>query len=617
MDRFQNALRGTGRALGIAVATALLSGFAPTAAATSLQSRWGDGDYVPGEVLVKFKDEESRAQSIGRQSGQELEELDRAGLTRVKIQDDLAVEDAISAYQDDLNVEYAQPNYIYRLQAVPNDSMFGQSWGLRNTGQTVVRGSAPTAPDATHNPGTAGMDMSLVPAWDVVTDCSSVIVGVIDSGMNYNHEDLSANLWSDPGYPNHGYDFVGTTNDPVDLNGHGTHVAGTIGAVGNNGRGTTGVCWKAKLMALRACDSTGRCTSAAEISALSFAVRNNAKVINMSLGGPNFDQALSDAILSASNSGVVVVVAAGNEGANNDSGTTPSYPCNFMHPNIICVAALDQAYELATFSNYGVNSVQVGAPGVNVLSTWAGAETTIADNFHTGSMLSWTATTTTTGGWAYGQRSVSGRSFDVLLDPSGFPSGPPYRANTDDRVYKQFSLGSARVAVLGFAAQFGLATGDFFNVNLRSSGGDPFAAGGTPVLQASGSTSGIIAAPPVDISPCIPNCTVGFQLRSMNGPPSTGVAVLAFSIKTLQLNDVTYNILEGTSMATPHVTGLAAMLRAYNPNYTVDDVVRAINNGGTSVPALVGKTASGKAVNALGSLSYINAPVGVTAAVAR
>jgi subtilisin family serine protease len=615
MERFRFVLRSRGMVLGIALAIALLSAFAPSQAATSIHGR--SGDFVPGEVLVKFRDTQSRAQSISRQSGQELDELDRAGLTRVKIRDEQAVEEAIAAYGQDANVEYAQPNYIYTLQSVPNDSLFGQLWGLQNTGQTVVKGQAPSDPDPTHNPGTAGMDMNLVPAWDLITDCSSVIVGVVDSGLTYNHEDLAANLWSDPAYPNHGYDFVGNTYDPVDLNGHGTHVSGTIGAVGNNGRGTSGVCWKAKLMALRACNTIGECTTASEVSALNFAVRNNAKVINMSLGGPSMDQALSDAILSASNSDVVVVVAAGNNRANNDNASTPTYPCNFRLPNIICVAALDQAYALASFSNFGATTVHVGAPGVNVVSTWAGAQTKITDNFHTGTMLNWTATTTTTGGWAYGQRMVSGQAVDVLLDPSTFPTTGTYHANTDDRVYKRFDLTPARAAVLDFVTQYTLAPFDFLNVNFRAAGGDPFATGEIPVLQLSGSTSGLIAVPELDISQCIePNCTVGFQLRSGNNPPDVGgVGILGFQITTLQLNNVTYNILEGTSMATPHVTGLAAMLRAYNPSYTVADVVSAIKNGGTSVAALVGKTSSGKAVNALGSLSYINAPIGVAATI--
>ena len=134
-------------------------------------------------------------------------------------------------------------------------------------------------------------------------------------------------------------------------------------------------------------------------------------------------------------------------------------------------------------------------------------------------------------------------------------------------------------------------------------------------------TAGRIVAPPeLDISSCITaNCTVGFQLRSMTGPPPSGggAEILAFQITTRQLNNVTYNVIEGTSMATPHVTGLAAMLRAYNPNYTVADVVNSIKSGGTTLASLAGKTTTGKAVNALGSLSYINAPTGVTAVVAH
>jgi subtilisin family serine protease len=617
MNSFQIAVHKR-QLLGVAVGMMLFPVMV-SEAASSIAGR--PGSYVPGEVLVKFKEAaapDARVQSIGFQLNRELEVLDPAGLIRVQLQDGQEVEEALSVYGSDPNVEYVQPNYIYTLQTLPNDPMFGQLWGLRNTGQTVQRDrDYPGEPLSIHNPGTPGSDMNMASAWDLITDCSSIIVGVIDSGINYNHEDLAANLWNDPAFPNHGWDFVNNTNDPMDTNGHGTHVAGTIGAVGNNRLGSTGVCWKVKLMALRACNTSGQCTSATEIAALNFGVDHGAKVINMSLGGPNVDQALSDAVLRAGFRNVVVVVAAGNEG-NDNNGTTPTYPCNFPHPNIVCVAALDQAYDLAQFSNFGRFSVHVGAPGVNVVSTWTGAETILTDTFHTGGILNWTTSTTTSGGWAYGERSIGTQRVDVLLNPARFPEpGTTYRANTDDRAYKRFSL-SGSVATLRFAAQVDLAQGDVVNVNVKDTAGDPFT-GGTRIVQFGGSTDGRIEqSPELDITRCIgPTCMIGFQLRSLTGPPSAGLGILGFRIKTLQLNPVTYNVLAGTSMATPHVAGLAAMLRAFNPNYTVADVVAAIKSGGTPVAALAGKTTTGNAASAPGSLAYINAPTGVTASIVR
>ncbi len=589
------------RTVGLMFA-ALLLPLAPSWAATSFDL--GSGEYVPDEILVRFKDASIRTASIGERSGEEIETLEPAGLSRIRLREGQSVEDALAEYGGDPNVEHVQPNFIYQLKALPNDSLFGQLWGLRNTGQRVVSNPPTQIGDAisTANPGTPGMDMSLEKAWDVITDCSSVVVGVIDSGISYNHQDLAANLWSDAA-GNHGRNFLDSNNDPLDLNGHGTHVAGTIGAVGNNGIGTAGVCWKAKIMSLRTCDATGTCTTANNVSALDYAIANQVKVINMSLGGRGLDPAFSDAVLRANTADIVVVVAAGNEGANND--TTPSYPCNFPHPNIVCVAALDQSYGLASFSNYGATTVHLGGPGVNVVSTWAGSSTTIDDNFHSGGWF-------TSGGWVYQQRTIQGRAVDLLLDPSTFPSGT---FHDGDLVYKQFSLGSARVALLNVAAQVTLGSGNFFDIRMQGSGGNPFPSG-TRLLHGSGSTPGIIAFPTLNISQCGATCSIGFQL--LGTPPVTGgAAIVGFSITTLTLNNVTYKINAGTSMATPHVAGLATMLRAYNPSFTVADVVNAIKNGGTTVAALAGKTTTGKAANALGSLTYISAPTGVTAAVAH
>ena len=150
-----------------------------------------------------------------------------------------------------------QPNYIYHVAAVPNDTQYGQLWAFKNTGQTVNTGTF------TPNSGTSGDDMNIEPAWDRITDCSSVVVAVLDSGVNYNHEDLAANMWNGgSSLPNHGHDFVDNDDDPMDPNGHGTHLAGVIGAVGNNGTGTVGVCQKASIMAVRVLDAAGNVTTA-------------------------------------------------------------------------------------------------------------------------------------------------------------------------------------------------------------------------------------------------------------------------------------------------------------------------------------------------------------------
>lgn len=336
-------------------------------------------EFVQGEILIKFKATVPKAARTAALSYGHIRIADvgRNGLTRVKLGQTDTVETVVTNYSMRAEVEFAQPNYIYRALAnVPNDPEFVNQWALKNTAQTIADASYQT-----NNPGTAGADMNLPRAWDVITDCSSVIVAVVDTGINYNHLDLNQNMWegATEGIYKHGYDFSGNTDDPMDKNGHGTHVAGIIGAVGNNATGTAGVCWRIKLMAVRVLDNLGTGTTSSIVSGLNFAVAHNAKVINMSFGGGTFDPAFYAAVVNAQSSGLVLVAAAGNSAADN--GTTDTFPCDYAGANLICVTALDQNFALASFSNYGVENVHVAAPGTNIRSEWNGLETSISDNF--------------------------------------------------------------------------------------------------------------------------------------------------------------------------------------------------------------------------------------------
>ena len=559
--------------------------------------------FVKDQVLVKFRpiQSEHRLSAVAVRGHTVLADLDRSGWTRINTRAGQTVAEALASYQGDPSVEAVQPNYVYRALLAPNDPSYGQLWGLKNIGQTIGTGSyAPTS-------GTAGADINIENAWDHITDCSSVVVAVIDSGVNYNHEDLAGNMWDGgPGFPLHGTDFVSGDDDPMDLAGHGTHVAATIGAVGNNATGTTGVCWVARIMALRVLDATGSGTTAGIVQAVNFAVSHGAKVINMSLGGGSFDQAFSDALNNARANDVVVVVAAGNSAFDNDL-PGGAYPCKFTHANLICVAALDQNYSLATFSNYGATSVDVGAPGTNVLSAVNGTWSTITDNFNSGGTLNWT---TSGGGWAYRALSLGGSPVDVLANPTTFPSGT-YSNNANQRAFKTFTLGPSAATLLSFSIQFALQPGDFLKLNYRSSGGDPFA-GGVALDSVTGFSGGLVGSD-YDISACASPCSVGFQLSTNASGVDQGVGIAFFAIDQLTLNNTTYDTFNGTSMASPHVAGLAALLRAYNPQFTYVDVANAIKNGGRSVPALAGKTTSGRAADAMSSLAYINAPTALRA----
>lgn len=605
------------RLLTVALHAVLLAG--PASPASALPTAPGKiaGAYVPGEVLVQFRAgaaARGRTASLAAAGHSLLATLDGRGLVRAQVAPGQTVAQAVAAYASDPAVEWAQPNFVYHVTAAPDDPGYPYLWGWKNTGQTVTAVATQPPGSAldytTDNPGTAGADIGLEKAWDLITDCSSVVVAVIDSGVNYTHQDLAANMWDGgAAYPNHGYNFVsgaGST-DPMDRNGHGTHVAGTIGAVGNNAVGTAGVCWKASIMAIRVMDASGSGTTATILQGVNWAVDHGAKVINMSLGGAGFDAAYSAAITYAQSHDVVVVVAAGNEGSDDDA--VPSYPCNFTQPNLICVAALDQAYQLASFSNWGASSVDVGAPGTNIVSTWPGDS--LGDTLDTG----WMGSTTTSGGWSYFALSGGG---SALVDPgSGFTTAS-YANSTDDRAWKSFDLSGTTGAVLRFSAALDVASGDHFRVAWGTAVGDPFGPG-TVVGDETGVSNypSLAAATPLDISGCAgaATCTIGFQLATDASGNGKGVAVAGFSIGTVRLNAASYNTENGTSMATPAVAGLAAMVRAFNPGFTFADTVGAIEGGGRPTGALAGKTTTGRAVDAMGSLAFVNPPTGLAATV--
>lgn len=574
------------------------------------------GHYVPGEILVKYKSTISTSTQknlIEREGAKSIGKILRNSPVRVKLSRELDMENAIEDFKKDPDVEYAQPNYIYHATAIPNDPSFAQAWGFRNTGQQIVSAGGPDSPTNTHNPGTAGLDMKMEYAWNTITDCSSVIVAVVDTGVNYNQTDLVNNMWNGGGsYPNHGYDFVSNDDDPMDLNGHGTHVAGTIGAHGNNGTGTTGVCWRSTLMAIRVLDTTGAGTTAQLVSGINFAVTNGAKVINLSLGGGPFDNALNAAINNAQANSAIIVIAAGNDNNNNDG--SPSYPCSYPQTNIICVAALSQNYSLASFSNYGATSVDVGAPGVNILSAWPGTHTKTLPALNSG----WDLSTYTGSRWGYTTASFDGVAENILALPHNYDYGGSnkYSNNSDSQIWRTFNLSSVDAAVLKFYMVVDTqASNDLLGIYAKSGSTTPMSAG-TKLDEVSGSSSGAAEEYEYDLDAFRGgNMTFGFKLTSDGSITDNGVAVAEMSLETLVLGNNTYNVISGTSMAAPNVAGLAAMIMAYNPSYFYSDVVTSIKNGGVTTASLAGKTATGKAVSGIGSLNYIATPVGGSAVI--
>jgi len=335
-------------------------------------------EYVPGEFLVKFKPDMKKEAVVSLKSEFGLETikvLKRTGIHHLKIRSNVTVDEMIKRLRSSPLVEYAEPNYIRYLDRTPNDPDYPELWGLNNTGQTG---------------GTPDADIDAPEAWDLQTGSSSVVVAVIDSGIDLMHEDLAANLWTNSGeIPGngidddgngyiddvHGWDFRNNDNDPSDTSsacaGHGTHVAGIIGAVGDNGVGVVGVNWNVQIMPLRCLGAFLGIFCAANdsdiIEAIEYYTGFGVRVSNNSYGGGPPSQAMEEVILASHS---VFVAAAGNDGTDND--TSPNYPSNYNLDNIIVVAATDHNDQMAYFSNFGIKSVDLGAPGDGILSTLPG-----------------------------------------------------------------------------------------------------------------------------------------------------------------------------------------------------------------------------------------------------
>jgi subtilisin family serine protease len=257
--------------------------------------------------------------------------------------------------------EYVEPDYIRTINTEPTDSAFadGTLWGLRNTGQ---------------NGGTPGADIGAASAWGITTGSTNVIVAVIDTGIRYTHQELAAQMWRDPATTNFicGTNAIAGNSDPMDDNGHGSHVSGTIGAAANDGNPHVGVAWNVRLMACKFLDSSGSGYVSDEIGCIQFALAKGARIINASYGGLSYSQAEFDAIRSLRDHGVLFVAAAADEGQS-----IPRFPDSYDLHNIVAVAAVDRSDNLATFSSYG-STVHLGAPGVEIFSCWADSDSDYA-----------------------------------------------------------------------------------------------------------------------------------------------------------------------------------------------------------------------------------------------
>ncbi|MDH7570454.1 MAG: S8 family peptidase [Armatimonadota bacterium] len=333
------------------------------------------GEFVPNEVLMAVRPDARQgvAHAVRTVGAIRAEAVPGTALFRMTLPPGKSVFQAIAALQGTPGVEWAEPNYRLRIARVPDGPRFDELWAMRNVGRTF---HSPVCGEIT---GRVGCDIAAHQAWDHSRGSRKVVVAIVDTGIDTTHPNLKENLWVNPGeIPDngkdddhngyvddvHGYDFVHRKGDPRDDHGHGTHVAGTIGASGKDGTGVVGVNWEIRLMALKFLDENGMGTVAGAAEALAYARRFGVPVANNSWGGGAFSRALFEEIKA---SRALFVAAAGN--AHADTDFVPNFPASMELPNILSVAASDPRDDLACFSNWGQQSVDLAAPGVAILST--------------------------------------------------------------------------------------------------------------------------------------------------------------------------------------------------------------------------------------------------------
>jgi subtilisin family serine protease len=338
------------------------------------------------EILVRFRPGvaqntiDTLTQRLNDQVEDQIESV--ANLEIIEDEDGKDAASMVAQYQSLPEVEYAELNSEIKLDHEDggrkhihaDDEMFSRQWGLFNSGQ---------------NGGSAGADIGAMRAWAVTKGSDQVVVAVLDSGVDYSHPDLANNIWTRPpiiaAYRDddltpdgpiddvHGFNVVEDNGDPMDDNGHGTHCAGIIGAEGGNGIGIAGVNWNVKIMPLKFMDAEGTGTTKDAVEAINYVIDRkragvNVRIISASWGSTAKSRAMEDVIRKAYEEGILFVAAAGNSSSDND--VAPHYPSSYNLGNVVSVAALNRRDELASFSNYGAKSVNVAAPGEEILSTW-------------------------------------------------------------------------------------------------------------------------------------------------------------------------------------------------------------------------------------------------------
>jgi subtilisin family serine protease len=569
--------------------------------------------FAADRVIVHWEDDATRSDRLAARADAEAgfeRTLGAPEFQLLELEAGQTVSGALAELNADPAVAVATRDGYDSPHAIPDDPLYGQLWGLSNPG---------IAPGVQNFPNPlAGADIGVLSAWNQTVGTPSTVMAILDSGYRFAHPDLAAVAWDNTADPpgggdddlngiaddSHGADFVGssadspaTDGDPTDDNmldgGHGVHVAGTAGAAGDDGVGITGVAQNARIMPLRVCSYSNvaaatRCPTSSQIAAINYAGSHGARVANMSLGGTVSNQAVVDAF--AANPQTLFVVSAGNDTEDND--VTPRYPCNYRPDvdstgpvdNIICVAATNQADQLASFSDWGATSVDQGAPGTETQSAYPvrnrDTETFSVNDFAT----KWTATGAS-GGFARTNEAPLA-SFGMADTPGAGPTASTTRESTSAAFTLPAGLGSCQFSQ---RRQLSVGAGNEYRYAVLLNG--------TPVFQSAAVTSsGVISTVPIPELDAGGNVQIRERYAVGASPgPTNGVWLDDLQLNCYESVDDTTGrtYLQGTSMAAPHVTGAAALLFSLEPATTVAEARNLLLSNVDPVAALAGKTVTG------------------------
>ncbi len=550
----------------------------------------GRPEYVPGEILVKFRQgagERVRMASHLKKNGKRIRKFRRSDIEHIKLPEGMSVADAVSLYMADPMVEYAGPNRLRYATAFPDDTLYTSQWSLNS------------ASDA---------DIDAPEAWDKTTGDNTIVIAVVDTGVDITHPDLAANIWMNPeelgqcfdgvdgdgtngnGYVDDcwGWDFVDNDNTPFDYAAHGTMVAGIIGAITNNATGVAGVMWDVKIMPLRFLDSTGAGPVSDEIAAIEYAIDNGAIVLNASFGSYGVDTLERSAISDYCLSGGIFVAAAGNDSLNNDF--YPHYPSSYDLSCVISVAASSQSDDFSWFSNYGTNSVHLAAPGSDIYSTRSISAELYSDYFDT--FGGWMSDGGPDDNWGVDASGCLYAGDNCLQDsPGGLFAGG---LDTWARTKTAISLTGQSNCDLTYLTRYSMGTDNF----LAEASSD--ASTWSILANSTGTTGVTFERMEHDVS-TYDGGDLYVRFRLITSGVSDGAYVENMRVRCDGPGS-RYTSADGTSFAAPIVSGIAGLVIANAPSMSSSRVKKHVVNSAEVLSTLEGWLITGGRANAANAL---------------